>query len=158
MKMVLFAGIFSLMAFTCSAQTQDGNLVSGDYKNAAGLGLDFGTGGTGAGLGLKHFFNSNNALEVNLLFFNDVFSLGAFYEYHGPIQNAPGLKWYFGLGPQLFLYKGSTDIAARIPIGLDYKIPRVPLNFSFDWRPYYRFNNNSEFIAARFGVGIRFTF
>jgi hypothetical protein len=160
-KEIFFIAVVGLVLFSCNAQAQaprQGGSLTADYKKAVGLGLDLGSGGTGAGLGLKHFFTANGAVEANLLFFDDVFSLGAFYEYHGPIQNAPGLKWYLGLGPQLFFYQGATDIAARVPVGLDYKIPTVPLDFSFDWRPYYRFNDNSEFIAARFGVGIRFAF
>jgi len=160
-KKILLTVVVGMFLFTYNVQAQtqnSGSINTPGYQNAVGLGIDFGTGGTGAGIALKHFFSSHGAGEANLLFYNSTVSLGAFYEYHGFIQNAEGLKWYFGLGPQFFFNKGGTTIAARIPIGLDYKIPQVPLNFSFDWRPYYRFNHNSEFIAARFGVGVRFTF
>lgn len=153
-KKMLF--IAALMIFCINLQTNAQSQKGSSYDNAVGLGLDFGTGVTGAGGSFKHFFNTNSAGEVDLMFYNDLVSLGAFYEYHGTIKNAAGLKWYFGLGPQFFFAKGNTNIAARIPIGLDYKIPNVPLVFTFDWRPYYRFNNGSDFIAARFGLGIRF--
>ncbi len=163
MKKTLFLCALSLfvLAFTTQAQsTLQGNTsADGGYQNSVGLSLDLGsTYVTGAGVGFKHFFSSHDAGEFNLLFYNSTVSLGAYYEYHGFIQNAPGLKWYFGLGPQLFLAKNNTNLAARVPIGLDYKIPNVPLNFAFDWRPMILLTHGTEFTAARFGIGIRFAF
>lgn len=163
-KKILFAGAFSILVFTFSVQAQSqkssgNNTGSSDYKNAVGLTVDLGsTIVTGAGVGFKHFFSEHDAAEVNLLFYNNVFSLGAYYEYHGLIQNADGLKWYAGMGPQVFFGQGATDLAARALIGLDYKIPTVPLDFSFDWRPALSLTNGTEFIAARFGIGLRFAF
>lgn len=159
-RKILLTGVFSMMIFAYNANAQSKtDPVSGDYKNAVGLTVDLGsTIVTGAGVGFKHFFTTHDAAEVNLLFYNSVFSLGAYYEYHGLIQNAEGLKWYVGLGPQVFFGQGETDLAARALIGLDYKIPTVPLDFSFDWRPAVSLTNGTQFIAARFGLGIRFAF
>jgi hypothetical protein len=42
--------------------------------------------------------------------------------------------------------------------GLDYKINGVPLSFSFDWRPTFFIGENSDFEAARFGLGFRYAF
>ena len=144
------------MTFGLRAQSQ----TSGDgYKNSVGLALDFGsTLVTGAGVGAKHFFTTHDAAEVNLLFYNNAFSIGAYYEYHGQIQNAPGLMWYFGLGPQGFFGNQSSAFGARALAGLDYKIPAVPLDFSFDWRPLVSITGGADFMAARFGLGVRFAF
>lgn len=151
--MLFFAS--GLRAQTISKQNEG----TGLYTNGVGLTVDVGsTYVTGAGLGFKHFFSPHDAAEVNLLFYNNVVSLGAYYEYHGQIQNATGLQWYAGLGPQVFFGKGETDLAARALAGLDYKIPTVPLDFSFDWRPMLTLTNGTEFVAARFGFGIRFAF
>lgn len=153
-KIIKYFFITVLLFFSAQAYSQKG----GDYQNAVGLSVDFGTGITGAGIGFKHFFNDNDAVEAGLVFFNNTPALGAYYQYNGEIENADGLKWYFGMGPQFFFGKGATDIAARAMAGLDFRIPNVPLNISFDWRPYFRFNHGSEFIAARFGLGVRFAF
>lgn len=153
-KKVLITITFILFAYQY-LQAQSGK---GSYGNAVGLGIDFGTGATGAGIGFKHFFNDQDAVEAGLIFFNNTPALGMYYQYNGDIENAGGLKWYVGMGPQFFFGKRTTDIAARAMVGLDFKIPEVPLDFAFDWRPYFRFNNGTEFIAARFGLGIRFAF
>lgn len=155
-----FISILSILVFSFGTQAQSKNNsgISG-YKNAVGLTMDFGSiYVTGAGAGLKHFFSETDAAEINLLFYNNTFSLGAYYEYNGMIQNAEGLKWYIGLGPQLFLANRETDVAARVPIGLDYKIANVPLDFFFDWRPSVMLTHGTTFTAARFGAGIRFAF
>lgn len=154
-KKIAFTTTLCLLAFSLQTRAQNNTQI---YQNAVGFALDFGEGLTGAGASFKHFFNANSAGEADLLFYDDIVSIGAYYEYHGKIKNASGLQWYLGLGPQFFFAKETTDIAARIPIGLDYKLPNIPLVFNFDWRPYFRLNNDSDFIAARFGVGIRFIF
>jgi hypothetical protein len=128
------------------------------YINAVGLGIGFGNGDTGAGIDLKHFFTARGAVEANLLFYNSTVSLGAYYEYNGPIQNAPGLQWYLGPGPQFFFHKHDTDFGARPMVGLDYKVSNIPLDFSFDWRPYIRFTHDTNFNGGRFQLNIRFVF
>jgi hypothetical protein len=153
--LVVLVTIVSVGTLNAQSKTSGGS----DYNTALGLGVDFGDGGTGAGISAKHFFNPNNAGEADLLFFSgNVVGLGVFYEYHGYITNANGLKWYAGLGPQLLFGKGDTDFGARPIVGLDYKIPAVPLSFSFDWRPLFDFTNGSDFIAARFQLGFRYAF
>ncbi len=146
---------------TTQAQTRNSgtNGSGSNYQNAIGLAVDFGsTLQTGAGIGFKHFFSEQDAGEVNLLFYNNTTSLAAYYEYHGLIQNAAGLKWYIGLGPQIFFGNNSTAFGGRFLGGLDYKIPNVPINFSFDWRPLISFTGGTEFYGARFGLGVRFAF
>lgn len=162
-KKILLMSALGLFAFTLSNHQAKAQTTTGStYTNAAGLGIDFGNGDTGAGIDFKHFFNVNSAVEANLLFYNNTTSLGGYYEYHGPIQNAEGLLWYIGLGPQMFFYGDhsyyDSDFGARAMAGLDYKIPNIPLDFSFDWRPLFVFTHNSDFNGGRFQLNIRFVF
>ncbi|MBX6380680.1 MAG: hypothetical protein IRZ01_08390 [Thermoflavifilum aggregans] len=130
-----------------------------DYRTAIGLGVDFGDGATGVGISAKHFFTAHDVGEANLLFFpGNLTGLNALYEYHGYIAGAPGLKWYLGMGPQLFFDNNETDFGVRPVLGMDFKIPSAPLNMAFDWRPYIQFTHGTGSIAGRFQFAFRFAF
>ncbi|RYY66970.1 MAG: hypothetical protein EOO12_02580 [Chitinophagaceae bacterium] len=131
------------------------------YKNAVGLRVEFGTGNTWVGPSIKHFFNEHSAGEFQLLFGNHSTILDLEYQYHGTIAGAAGLRWFFGLGPALALYKNGSDLYLRPIVGLDYKIPGAPLNLGFDWRPTFRATHGEfgdRFTAARFSIPMRITF
>jgi hypothetical protein len=132
------------------------------YTTALGLGIDFGDGSTLVGPSIKHFFTTNNVGKAEVLFGDHTTMLSLYYQYHGPIQNAAGLKWTLGLGGSASFYHfrgyNVTDFAFRPTAGLDYKIPNVPLQFEFDWRPAITVTHGSDFNAARFGFGFRYTF
>ena len=149
----MLTAIFALSLTQVSAQ---------NYKNAIGLGLDFGDGSTLAGPSFKHFFNSNSAGQAELLFGDHSTRINLFYQYQQPIKGAQGLDWYIGGGPALnFFSVGNIDQTnfLLIPMaGLDFKIPGAPLALAFDWRPTAWIGDNSDFQAGRFGFGFRFTF
>jgi hypothetical protein len=128
------------------------------YKNAAGLTIDVGDGGTLVGPAIKHFFDKNNALQGEVLFGQGATFLSAMYQYNEGIQNAKGLNYYFGLGPSLGFGGGETAFILRPAAGLDYRIGATPLNLAFDWRPVFIVTGGTQFIAARFGIGLRFSF
>lgn len=153
---------FTLVHNNASAQSKKGG-GGGGYTNAVGLRVDFGTGGTGVGPNFKHFFNTHDAIDATLLFYDGAISIGGEYQYHLPISGASGLKGYFGIGPQIGFVtaKGAGDdvILALTPVGgLDFKIPGAPLDLAFDWRPAFYLTPETEFTAARFGLSARFTF
>jgi len=130
-----------------------------DYTNALGLGIDFGDGQTLVGISGKDFFTANHVGEADVLCGDRYTIIQALYEYHKQIENAEGLKWYAGIGPGFGLGKGYSTFLIRPIGGLDYKLRNVPLNFSFDWRPILQFDKgDSDFAAARFGLGFRFAF
>ncbi|MBX5438289.1 MAG: hypothetical protein IRZ29_01970 [Thermoflavifilum sp.] len=131
----------------------------GDYRTAIGLGVDFGDGATGVGISAKHFFTPHDVGEANLLFFPaNLTGLNVLYAYHGYIAGASGLKWYLGMGPQLFFDNNETDFGVRPVLGMDFKIPSAPLNMAFDWRPYIQFTHGTGSIAGRFQFAFRFAF
>ncbi|RYG50305.1 MAG: hypothetical protein EOO01_11015 [Chitinophagaceae bacterium] len=130
-----------------------------NYKTAVGLGIDFGNGSTLVGPSLKHFFTANDVGQFDVLFGNNYTVIEGFYQYHKPIQNAAGLKWFAGAGIGVGLYDGGSNFLIRPIAGLDYKINDVPLSFSFDWRPTISIGNgDSDFEAGRFGLGFRYAF
>lgn len=131
-----------------------------DYKNAAGLGIDFGNGQTLVGPSFKHFFNANSAGQLDVLFGSHYTNIGAYYQYHFPIKGANGLNLYAGGGPSIGLYSGGSEFLLRPMVGLDYKIPTTPIALSFDWRPAVSLSNNGgdTFTPARFGLGFKFVF
>ena len=75
--------------------------------------------------------------------------------------SARGLAWYIGMGPGISFWKGggSATFSLAPVAGIDFKIPGAPLGIFFDWRPrIWFYTGNSDFDAARFGLGMRVTF
>lgn len=133
------------------------------YRNALGLGIDLGDGRTLVGPQLKHFFNSKDAINVQVLFADNHVLLGADYSYNQAIRGARGLNWYIGVGPQLsFVDYGPWDdktlFAIRPALGLEYKVPSAPLAFHFDWKPWWNLTDKSNFEPSRFSIGFKYTF
>lgn len=156
LKRTVFAA-FVLSALFCSAvaSAQKGS----SYKTGLGMHLDLGDGNL-YGFSAKHFLSEQLAGQATLLFGSGVnASIGAELQYHVPIANATGLRWYVGGGLQtLFLkYGGGTAVWLRPMGGLDYKVNTAPLNLSFDWRPTFGLNKGGGSDIGRFGLGLRFT-
>jgi len=129
-----------------------------DYRNAIGLGIDFGDGPTLVGISGKHFFTENHVGAAEVMFGDNMTVIQALYQYHKEIEGAAGLRWYAGAGPGVELYKGGSSFLLRPLAGLDFKIANAPLAFSFDWRPAIILDKGSDFEPARFGLGFRFAF
>ncbi len=134
------------------------NLSAQSYKTGAGVLIDFGNGTTFVGPHVKHFFKANHAGEFSVLFGNGATLAQANYQYQQPISGASGLGWYVGVGPGILFGDGFTHFAPSAMIGLDFKIPGAPLDFSMDWRPRFLIGDNSDAEAGRFNAGFRFTF
>lgn len=131
------------------------------YNNALGLGIDLGDGQTLVGPQFKHFFDSDNAINAQVLFGDNITTIGVDYSYNQKFAGTT-LGWYVGVGPQLsFLNKknagdDNTYVAIRPAVGLEYKIPTVPLGFHFDWKPWWNLTNESDFEAGRFSIGFKY--
>jgi hypothetical protein len=159
MRKRLISGFIALFLFVAASEVSAQRELGGtSYRNALGLGIDFGDGSTLVGISGKHFFDVNNAGVAEILFGDHITFIQAFYQYNKGIQGAPGLRWYLGVGPTIALYNGGSDFLIRPTGGLEYKINNVPLSFAFDWRPWLQLTHDTNFEAARFGLGFRYTF
>ncbi|WDF67222.1 hypothetical protein PQ465_13000 [Sphingobacterium oryzagri] len=136
------------------------------YRTAIGIGIDVGDGPTLVGPQIKHSFGGANAGNAQVLFGDDVITLGVDYSYNKQIPGTNGLGWYVGIGPQLsfvdhssrwFSHDDETYFAIRPAAGLEYKIPTAPIGFHFDWKPWWNLTHNSNFEPARFTLGFKFT-
>ena len=159
MKKRLLSAALSLFLLTGLSRVSAQSYSSGtDYKNALGMGVDFGHGATLFGVSGKHFFWPNHVGQGEILFGNREIFISLFYQFHRELENAPGLRWFLGGGGTLDVHSKFSDFSLRPMAGLDYKINNIPLNLSIDWRPGFQLTHNSDVEAGRFGFGFRYTF
>lgn len=151
----LTAGVIILSNTKANAQST--------YKNAIG-----GRFGEANGITFKTFLSNQAALDVILNFQSrknySYFRLTGLYEVHKPIQNAAGLRYYYGAGGSLgsvkYKYVDESNLYASIDgvLGLDYKFDDLPINVSVDWKPAIEIVPDTEFDARGLGLSVRFTF
>ncbi|MFV0564844.1 MAG: hypothetical protein ACK5NB_03320 [Flavobacteriaceae bacterium] len=149
--------ILVLLVFALLSSTSAFSQV---YKGSVGLGIDLHDGATLVGPSGKYFFDQNNAVQAEIGFGDDITKIEGLYQYHGQFTEAEGLQWFAGAGPAIFMYDGGSDFWIRFTGGLEYKIPSVPLVFSFDWRPGLSLESDVDdrFEAGIFGLGFRYAF
>jgi len=149
------------------------NNYTNSYNNAIGIRV-----GETSGLTFKHYFASSNAVEGIVSFWPNSLGITGLYEQYVS-TNITGLNWYFGGGGHINMgymrsmdraYSESRYYAYRytypgVGIGVDgiagieYKIPKIPIAFSFDLKPFVEINNSPDiFIALDPGFGAKFTF
>lgn len=157
MKKILFCSLITVLL------SMGINSAHAQYKNALGgrFGLD-------NGLTFKTFIKQDRALDFILNFrqHNDYshFRFTGLYEFHNPINNAPGLRWYYGFGGSVGSYKikstNESDVLLGLDgvLGLDYKFNGAPINLALDWKPTFYVSPNTEFYGEGLGLSIRFTF
>lgn len=145
-----------MLAINLSAQTGS---TSSSYRLGGGILIDVGDGGTMVGPHVKYFFDSNNAGEAALLFGRGVTTVQGIYTYNLGFPEVDGLKWNIGAGPGVSFGSGSTLFSLMGTIGLEYVVPNAPFALAVDWRPrFYIYDSETYFEAARFGLGLRYTF
>jgi hypothetical protein len=106
----------------------------------------------------KRFINTPSALQGELLFSSYATLVQAFYQYHLPIKDVSGLKFYFGGGPGVSFVQGNTSIFVRPMTGLEYKM-KAPLALHLDWRPILLWDDEVRFFEpVRFGLGLKYSF
>ena len=143
MRKIFFIALFAVVSFSMHAQ---------DYQKAVGLRL-----GLPLGLSYKTFMSPKNALEgiVDL----DIFDKGltkltvsGFYVWQWQISQVKGLSWYAGPGASagMFLYKGGSDFNVSINgmIGVEYKIPNIPLVVAADYAPRFYLLNSAGYYTG----------
>lgn len=155
-KTAIFIVLIAVTISSTHAQTGDAQ----PYRTGAGLLIDVGEGVTLVGPHVKHFFAPNHAGEAGVLFGGGMTTIHVMYQYHQGIGEIHGLQWYLGLGGNIFFEKDVDPTFGIVPVGgIDYKIEKAPIDLFFDWRPKFLLHEGeNEFVAARFGFGLRFTF
>jgi hypothetical protein len=152
MKKILFFALFLIATSTAFSQS-----MGRTYKTALGVKV-----WDGGGISLKHFLTDRNAIEGVGFFWDRGFRLTGLYEIHGPIEGAPGLKWYIGPGAHIGFYNNKFGDKAYGGVdgvlGLDYKFNNAPINASIDWQPSFEFGDGRGFVGSWGGLGIRYTF
>lgn len=155
MKKLLFSGFCFLFFLTAQSQSKSENSTS--YRTALGVKVF-----DGAGITFKHFLTDRNALELILYWWKNGTRVTGLYEIHGPINGAPGLRWYIGPGAHIGVYNRNhgnvTAIGIDGVLGLDYKFRGAPINISLDWQPSFEFTDDRGFTGDWLGLGIRYTF
>ncbi len=123
-----------------------------DYKTAIGI-----RGGSPTGITVKHFLNSNAAIEGILGLHYRGIEIVGLYEIHATAFQIVGLNWYYGGGAHVGSYNGYRYYNGYGPgrkasnpyyrdeyfvsvgvdgiIGLEYNIPAIPINISIDLIP-----------------------
>lgn len=155
-RVILLAAAF---AFFLTSETK-----AQDYRHALG-----GRFGTANGLTFKTFVAGNRAWDLILNFRDNrnysSFRFTGLYEIHNPINGAPGLNWYYGVGGTVGTFKWKHDrddndvyVSADGVLGLDYKFNGAPINVALDWKPAIELTPNTEFDAEGVGLSVRFTF
>jgi hypothetical protein len=146
-------GFIFMLLFFILIHAQQANAQ--DYKTAAGIRLSSNDAIVNNSISLKYFFSNSVAVE-GLLSFGDPIALGVLLEKHRP-TGAGGLNLFYGGGA--YIGFGSTkNIGAQGVLGLDYKLPAIPLNLSVDWKPELNIVKETIFEPAAVGASIRFTF
>lgn len=152
----LFLLLFAMAAFAkIQAQT--------DYSTALGLRLSPFYGFT-----IKHFINSEHAVEGLLHTRWNAFKLTGLYEIHKAAFDEPGLYVYFGGGAYIGVannrYYGRDYPESRGVFGLDgilgmeYNIQdeSIPLNLSFDWKPVFNLAPYSGLFGSEAALSVRY--
>ena len=153
----LFFVIVLLMTITLVSKAQD-------YSTGIGF-----RGGFSNGLTVKHFINSENALEGILSTRWHGFNITGLYEIHAQAFDTPGLKWYYGFGGHLGFWDGDnnpwfddsnnyTVVGVDGIIGLEYSFDEVPINLSLDWKPALNIIGYTGFWGDELAISIRYIF
>ena len=154
--------VFSLVLLGLSASI---SLGAQTYKSAIGV-----RAGYPWAASYKTFISDNSAIEIYgaVRGYNHYgwFSINGAYLLHFPIEGVDGLQWYAGAGAGLFFWhydKAFGDPGAKQSLsiqgylGLDYKLPDIPLNLTLDWVPNIFINGYDSGFYARYGnLGVRY--
>jgi hypothetical protein len=138
-----------------------------DYNTA--LGLKF--GGYENGISIKHFTNSDVALEGILGFRQKGVVITGLWQKHLPAFNVDQLKFYYGFGAHIGSvgryrrFNGDNEdyssnkllLGADGVLGLEYVLPNAPIGISLDLNPRLELINGTFFDLAP-GLGIKYTF
>jgi hypothetical protein len=143
------AGIISivLLMFVSSS-------LNAQYKMGLGIRFSSANAAVNTSASFKYFYNEKTAIEA-LLSFGDPYAVGVLWEKHHPLLST-GINWFAGGGGYVG-FSGDQRAGLQGLLGLDYKIPSLPINFSVDWKPELNIATSFFFEPAAVGLSARFT-
>lgn len=135
---------------------------------ATGIGL---RSGVSNGLTVKHFIESDLALEGILHSRWRGLMITGLIEKHKDISEVRGLRWFYGGGAHIGSWNGNRNPPWAEPnfggatvfgidgiIGLDYIFTDVPINLSLDYKPAFNITHSAGFWGDEVALSIRFAF
>lgn len=147
-----------LAAITLSAFTQEAKAQT-PFKSAIGVVFD-GNDGSNVGIQYKTALKGPQAAQFQVSFRDNWFNIGADWQYEKAINGAEGLAWYAGVGAQIgfWSWEGNSEtfIGLRPQVGLEYKIPTLPLGLHLDYKPLFGLNHDTGFQGDGFTFGIKY--
>ena len=146
-KMILLLFTLALAATALRAQ---------DYN----WGIGIRGGAVASGVTVKANLGGANALEGIVCFARGV-NIYGLYERYVPLQGK-GLSFYYGGGGNIGTWKRKGEEKFTVGIdgvlGLEYKIPEVPVAFGIDYKPTLNFIGHARFEWYDFGLHVRVVF
>ncbi|HEX3010100.1 MAG TPA: hypothetical protein VHO90_21035 [Bacteroidales bacterium] len=119
------------------------------------------------GFTVKHFVQSDRALEGLLSFRWNGFVITGLYEYQKPLKGVNNLDWYIGVGGHVGFWDGddyywhhNNDNHSIVGIdfigGLEYTFEEVPINIGLDWKPAFNFIGDDHVWIDGLALSIRY--
>jgi len=155
-KIILTLTIIGMSLSFASAQS--------NYNTGIGF-----RGGLSNGLTIKHFLDSETALEGLASFRWSGYHITGLYEKHAPAFDVLGFNWYYGVGGHIGFWDGDdnpwfddnqsyTVVGVDGIIGLEYTFEEIPINLSVDWKPAFNLAGDTGFWGDDAGFSVRFVF
>ncbi|RIH64070.1 hypothetical protein D1164_16010 [Mariniphaga sediminis] len=153
-KVFLASTLFLLVVLSANAQ---------DYNTGIGV-----RGGLSNGLTVKHFIESDRAIEGLLSSRWRGFNITGLYEIHAQAFDTPRLNWYYGFGGHIGFWDGYDDhpwfddndnytvVGIDGIIGIEYNIEPIPFNISLDWKPGFNIIGYTGFWGDEIALSVRF--
>jgi len=144
-----------VIAMMLSLFTLQARLQAQPYMHSAGI-----RAGYSSGISYKGFrLHRMSAFEVDFLYNNHGFNLGALYEHHlEPFKKSTRTFIYLGGGAFGGDWEEEFSLGVAAVAGIEYTLRDLPLNFSFDWKPMLNIYAVLEPDWLDFGLSIRYRF
>lgn len=121
-------------------------------------GLGARVGGESVGFTVKHKFSPRKGMEGILSFpWDDGFIATALYQWHIPVITS-GFAFYYGPGAHIGAWDDDFAIGVDFMAGLEYKISKIPLSLSLDYKPMFTIASDTKFHMADIAFSIRYVF
>ena len=147
MKKLICLFVVAIASLTAVSAQQDYNW---------GVGIRF--GGDLGGVTVKHKFNATDAFEAIVAMpWKDGVILTVLYQRHIPVIDH-GFHLYYGAGGHVGALGKNFALGIDGIVGLEYKMPDLPLLFSIDYKPSFNIIRTSGFWMRDIALGIKVAF